>query len=154
MPLYSVRHSVATSASTSIPIAAWQAIATTQLRRFQLVEIMYGFQTAADAQLEMQVARCTVAQSGAASTPTPNPLDAADAAACFQASTGTYGTTAPTVGVILLAQVLNQRNTSRWFAAPGEELVASSTAGNGLCVLSAIISAGTPTVTINAIIRE
>ena len=155
MPKYSVRHSVATAASATLFLACWQAIATTQLRRFKLIDIVLGFNTApADNQQELLVARCTVAQVGAAATPTPSPFDAADAAACFQASTGTYATTTPTAGVTVLTFAMNQRNTIRWSAAPGEEVTASSTAGNGLGVLSNIISAGTPTLSIMAVIDE
>lgn len=155
MPRYSVYHSVATAASTSVPIAAWQAIATVQAAPVQADRHHAGLQhrrsghPAGDPRLP-----CTAAQVGASATPTPSPLDAADAAACFQASTGTYATTAPTVGVTILALAMNQRNTIRWSAprARDHRLVDRRQRPGG--AVRDHYGRGTPTLSINAVIDE
>ena len=101
----------------------------TTVRRFKVYDWNVGCEgAAADNPFLWRILRISGAVTSSAVT--PSPLDPADAAALTDA--GENVTSNPTLGVELAQVALNQRNTYRWQASPGSELVAPATAGNGM----------------------
>jgi len=105
--------------------------------RPRLADILIGCgATPADLATIFHVQRFTaVGTEGSGYTPTP--LDPDDPASACDCGVGTF-TVEPTYTAtgILLKLSMNQRATVRWVAAPGFELVAPATAGNGIGIKS------------------
>ncbi len=118
-------------------------------RRGKIYDVLIGTNgTPADQVTEWDISRITA--SSTATVVTPQPLDAADAAATSVATANSS-----THGTITLQSAwyvgMNQRASYRWVAAPGGELVwpATSSAGFQLRVRSASGYTGTATGTIH-----
>ena len=131
MPLYSTsnlqagsQQSLTATAATQVSITAATGAAT--LVRAHIYEVEVGADGAPNA-TDCAIIYDWVRQStlGTGSTATPSPLDLADAAA-GPISTVNY-TVEPSTGVLLMAIALNQRNSQRWIAKEGSELIVPAT---------------------------
>lgn len=140
MARYACIHNLTAAASATAPAAVYLPGSTP--RRIKLYELIVGSAaTPADVAFRLIVQRTTASTALAGGTSvTPNPLDPADAASAFTATTGTYSTD-PSLGVICLQLAWNARNTVRWFAAPGSEIVAPATANLGLAIMTPVATA-------------
>lgn len=121
----------------------------------RIYDIIIGSDAApADIATEFQVNRTTADGTGGA-TITPEPLNPIAAAAQSTAEGGLFTTTEPTdtAATELLNIALNQRATFRWVAAPGSELIAIATAGNGI-FLRSVVSGGTPVLSCTMLFSE
>ena len=97
--------------------------------------------TPADGATEFVLKRYTAAGT-AVSAANINALDPGDPASLASAGQNHSGTPTYTANSELAAFSINQRNTFRWVAAPGGELVLPATANNGIGLLS-VAAAGT-----------
>lgn len=116
-----------------------------------LFEIIVGSVTApADQATLLSVMRFTaVGTEGSGFTPTPN--DPVNPAALSDVGVGVFSLEPTyTASSDQLHIAVNQRNTFRWIAQEGRELVAPATASNGLGLRS---KSSTATPTINATLR-
>lgn len=115
------------------PVSAktlWTIVAQTSgLRRFRILDILtWNDGTPGDTAIRTTIGRCTAPGTNTALTPNPN--DPADGVC--SAAGGQLNTVEPTFGTATFFPMgFNQRSTLRWFAAPGEELVAPATNNNG-----------------------
>lgn len=117
-------------------------LTSTAAIRPKIYEVIFGSSaTPADQAFSIQLNRYTAA--GTATGVTPTALDPGDAAAT--ASAGENHSVEPTytAGAVLLAFSINQQATFRWVAAPDGELVAPSTAANGIGMRFILVSGGT-----------
>lgn len=123
------------------------------MRRIKLYELSAGSDagTPIDNGLRFEVNRSTTAATGTAVT--PEPLDAADAAAVtlFKSNLSVQGTN--TAGKIPLQWAQNTRTTYRWVAAPGSEIVIPATANNGLHI-NTPVAPNTPSVAMSLFVEE
>ncbi len=103
--------------------------ATTGLRRFRILDILTWCDgTPGDTAIRTTIGRCTAA--GTTTALVANPNDPADGVA--SAIGGQLATIEPTYSTATFFPMgYNQRSTLRWFAAPGEELVAPATNASG-----------------------
>lgn len=92
--------------------------------------------TPADAATNFQVVRTTaIGTEGSGFTPTK--LDPGSPASLCDIGQGVFSAEpTKTANSAILSFSMNQRATFRWVAAPGGELIAPATAGNGLAVES------------------
>ena len=99
-------------------------------RRQKLYDYIVANEEApADALFTHNLLRVTADPAGGA-TPTPEPLDPADAAALFA---GNDVITTDAAGTVLVMTFgLNHRATFRWVAAPGSEIVTAATDNLGV----------------------
>ena len=121
-------------------------------RRAKILDVSMGFTgTPADAAFTWQFQRCTTAPTATALT--PNALDPADSLASTIVANnlvtvdGTLTASATPYGV-----ALNQRNSFRWVAVPGAEVLIPATASNGIMV--GLSAASTVTAAAGAIFEE
>ena len=109
---------------------------TSAPRRGKIYDLLIGTNgTPADNFVEWDVSRVTTGSTSAAAGTlvTPQPLDAADAAATSVATVNSTGS--PTISVQNVWYVgVNQRASYRWVAAPGSELVWPATSSNGFAL--------------------
>ena len=99
-------------------------------RRVKWYDLLIGTNgTPADNFIEWTVDKVTLAST--ATTATPQPLDAADAAAVSTVTVNSsqFGTITANSEVFYVG--VNQRASYRWVAAPGSELVAPATSSAG-----------------------
>jgi hypothetical protein len=89
----------------------------------------FGDDPPADRAIRFQLFRTTTASTGDAVT--PEPLDPADPASLATVNSNVSAEGAQT-GVALFDQIMNQRATYRWVAAPGGELIIPATALAGI----------------------
>ncbi len=98
--------------------------------------------TPADAAVKWYVQRTTaVGTEGSGYTPVA--LDPGDPASLADYGVAHSSEPTYTANAVLLQISMNQRNTFRWVAAPGGELIAPATANNGLGCKTASVSTGT-----------
>jgi hypothetical protein len=98
--------------------------------------------TPADAAVKWHVARTTaVGTEGSGFTPIA--LDPGDPASLADYAVAHSSEPTYTSNAVLLQISMNQRNTFRWVAAPGGEMVAPATASNGLGCKTVSVSTGT-----------
>lgn len=90
--------------------------------------------TPADQASRFQVQRFTASGTGAASPPTPEPLDSADVAALATTKHGAFTVEPTLAGKPYLNISLNQRATFRWVADPSRGFKPPATADNGIAV--------------------
>ena len=103
-------------------------------RRFRIFDMMFGFAgAAADGTFYLSITRAS-GSAGTTTSAVPTPVDPADAA-CITLGGITTTTNPTTVIPIVMNMTFNQRSTVRWFAAPGEELVAPLTVTSGFGVM-------------------
>jgi hypothetical protein len=137
--------------STTIGVGT-VAAATGAPRRLKVYDCIFGSEaTPADQVFLWEVNRQTAVATGTGVT--PNALDPADAASLAIALENLTIQGTNTAGSVPLAVPLNQRATFRWVAAPGSELVAPATAGNGFSFNTPTAS-GTPAATVNVMFEE
>lgn len=137
-------------ATTSTTVGVGALYAAT--RRFALYDIIFGSEAAPNDQVFLfEVNRSTTAPTGTAVTPAP--LDLADGASTTVASENLTVQGTNTAGVVPLAVPLNQRNTFRWVARPGSEIIAPLTANNGFHFNTPTAS-GTPAATLSVLFNE
>lgn len=128
---------------------------TSAPRRGKIYDLLIGTNgTPADNFVEWDISRCTTVSTsaGAGTLVTPQPLDAADAAATSVATVNSTGSTTISIQNMFYVGV-NQRASYRWVAAPGSELVWPATSSNGFC-LRARSGGYTGTVTGNWMFQE
>lgn len=119
----------ATTASPGDTSLALIAATTTRGRILDFTLAAGG--TPADNAIQWLVRRFTaVGTEGAGVTPTP--LDPADPAALLDGAEDHSAEPTYTAGSELFDQIINQRATYRWVAAPGGDLVIPASAGNGI----------------------
>ena len=98
--------------------------------------------TPADAAVKWHVQRTTaVGTEGSGFTPIA--LDPGDPASLADYAVAHSSEPTYTSNAVLLQISMNQRNTFRWVAAPGGELIAPATANNGLGCKTSSVSTGT-----------
>lgn len=109
---------------------------TAGLRRFRVLDIVFGCDgTPGDTPMVLRVNRSTAVATGG-TTLAPAAVDSADGTA---SCTGMHGTVSNgTNSGTLLELACNQRSTVRWFAAPGEELVAPAVNASGFHFLTPV----------------
>lgn len=109
------------------------------MRRAKIYDFIFAYSgtsgTAADAGFVAKAQRSTAAPTGGTSK-TPNPLDAADAAAVTLAMDGAVTNGTLTSNVFLATIAGNIRSTVRWVAKTDSELVIPATASNGIHLLT------------------
>ena len=98
--------------------------------------------TPADAAVKWTVARTTAVGSEGSGF-TPIALDPGDPASLADYGVAPASEPTYTSNAVLLQISMNQRNTFRWVAAPGGELIAPATANNGLGCKTVSVSTGT-----------
>ena len=98
--------------------------------------------TPADAAVKWHVQRTTaVGTEGSGFTPIA--LDPGDPASLADYAVAHSSEPTYTSNAVLLQISMNQRNSFRWVAAPGGELIAPATANNGLGCKTSSVSTGT-----------
>jgi len=120
-----------TTYKTQIGLTA--ATGATTLRKAWIYDVMFGADgTPADNAMSYKLDRQTTV--GTATSATPAPLDAGDAAALITCNVNHTAEPTVTAATQLIEVGVNQRASYRWVAAPGGELVvpATNTAGIGL----------------------
>lgn len=117
------------AAQGAASVLAWVESAASGDARISIYDCVIGSTgTPADATANFSIFTAS-GGTPAGTAGTESPLLVGDEAA---GATGlTNLTTSPTTIVSLVEVPLNQRATFRWVAAPGSEITASSTAGNG-----------------------
>lgn len=127
MAKYSAPYNRATMDTTNALCAIWAQ--TAGLRRFRVIDIVFGCDgTPGDTAMVLRVTRSTAVATGG-TTLAPVAVDGADGTA---SCTGMHlGLTNGTNSGDLIELTQNQRSTVRWFAAPGEELVAPAVNASG-----------------------
>lgn len=114
-------------------LALWT---TTGNPRFKVIDVIFGCEgTPGDTAMTLRVQRTTAAATGGSAL-TPIPLDPADQAAGTTAMTGAISGHTLASALVLLEMPCNQRATTRWFAAPGSELVVAATNLAGVAFLT------------------
>lgn len=133
---YSFANSVTSPNSATLPIGTIIGAATI---RPKIYDILMGSSSApADHSGRFNVTR--VSTTGTPGTsPTPAPIDPADPAALSSNGLAIFTSTPPTLGTVLLQWALNQKNTMRWIAREGKELVAPATASNGFALMNPVV---------------
>lgn len=122
----------ANKGSANVQSIVLPTAASSSPRRAKIYDFSWGSgATPADTAFIFVIQRCTTAGTGA--TLTPNSLDPADTLASTIVVKDTV-TSDPTLtaSAFLYRVAMNQRNTFRWVAAPGGELIIPATASNGL----------------------
>lgn len=131
MAQYTAQISKATT-STSVGVGSLEAPGSSP-RRIKLLEFLCGSDAATlgTSNFRWEFQRSTTGAT-AGSTPTPNPLDPADAAcvSVIKSSLSANGTL--TSGAIMMTIAISEQATFRWVANPGSEIVIPATASNGL----------------------
>ena len=126
---------------------------TTSLRRIKLYDVMFGtLGTPADQSYEFDISRQTAA--GTSTAVTPNPEDAADAAAFTVGSANFTAEGTITAASSLFYLGMNQRASYRWVCAPGSEIVGPATNLAGLAMRTRSVSGGTVTATTQFLFQE
>ena len=118
-------------------------ISATTIRPALYDMVIGSVATPADAAVKWHVQRTTaVGTEGSGYTPVA--LDPGDPASLADYGVGAYSVEPTfTANAVLLQISMNQRNTFRWVAAPGGELIAPATANNGLGCQTTAVSTGT-----------
>jgi len=145
MGLYTGSGSVAAGATLGI-LNLHNTNASPRSRAY-LSEIMLGsVTTPADHATKLRIVRTTsIGTEDAGFLPLPiDPATPAMAASQWDFGVGFSGGQ-PSKTDQLLMFSFNQRNTVRWIARPGSELIAPATQNNGLC-LESVSSTGTPLI--------
>jgi hypothetical protein len=108
-----------------------------------LYDIVIGcVATPADSSVKWHVQRTTaVGTEGSGFTPVA--LDPGDPSSLADYAVAHSSEPTYTANAVLLQISMNQRNTFRWVAAPGGELIAPATANNGLGCKTSSVSTGT-----------
>jgi len=123
----------------------------TRPRRLLLYELLFGCDAApADNMFKLRVRRCTTLGTGTSVTPKPlNPADAATEADAAENHTANGTITANSE---MIEEASHQRNSFRWNARPGYEIVGPATASNGFVFETPVGPASS--IMFNAYFRE
>lgn len=98
----------------------------------------------ADANIRFRVKRTTALGAGTAVTPEPLGNDPNDDRPAITSGLSNHTSEPTYAGVAFLDFGMNQRNTFRWIARPGGEILITAAKNNGLGCQCVSISAGTP----------
>jgi len=123
----------------------------TRARRLELWDLMFGCDASpADNMFRARVRRCTTA--GTSTATTPRRIDDAEFQTEFDA--GENHTVNPTITANseMIDEPTHQRNSFRWTAVPGREILTPATGANGLVYETPVGPASS--VVYNAYIRE
>jgi hypothetical protein len=117
--------------STTVGVGSIEAPGAS-MRRIWLFDFIFSSAASptGDNVYQFEVNRSTTAATGTAVTPAP--FDTGDAAAVTLAKSNLTVQGANTAGVIPNSESLNQRNTFRWQAKPGDEIIIPATANAGV----------------------
>ncbi len=133
---YSFANSVTSPNSATLPICTIISAITI---RPKLYDVVMGSSSApADHSGRFNITRCSTTGTPG-SSPTPAPIDPADPAALTTNGLAVFTSTPPTLGNVMLQWALNQKNTMRWQAREGKEIVAPATASNGLAFMNPVV---------------